>query len=91
MGPERQPAANVSNKRTFDSKERRRAKQAASHPLVLAAPITQTFGLATADAVRRLQALGVPTVGVDDQGNIVQRAPDGTKTVIGRSASPRQP
>lgn len=48
----------------------------------LAERITGAFSLATADAVRAHAAAGVATVGVDRDGNIVSRAPDGTKTVV---------
>lgn len=54
----------------------------------LAAKMTETFSLAAQDAVERMHAAGVSTVGVDKDRNIVSRAPDGTKTILGRADQP---
>jgi len=51
--------------------------------LLLAERMTRAFAEATAAAVKRMHEAGVATVGVDAEGRIVRRDPDGTETVIG--------
>jgi hypothetical protein len=52
--------------------------------------LMDAFELATAEAVARLAAAGISTVGRDEHNNIVRREHDGTKVILFK-AEDRQP